>query len=52
MISKFLLVGGSVTNANVHQGFRDDRKVEERCSAFNPSCRLISKKKQTQSTEQ
>ena len=36
MISKFLLVGGSVTSAKVHH-FRDDKKVEEHCFTFNTS---------------
>ena len=29
--------GGSMTNAKVHQGYCDDKKVEEHCSTFNTS---------------
>ena len=40
MISKFFVSGGFVTNAKVHQGLRNDKKVEEHCSTFNTSSNI------------
>ena len=40
MISKFLLVGGFMTNAKVRQGFCNDKKVEEHCSTLNTSSNI------------
>ena len=36
--------GGYVTNAKVHQGFRDDKKIEKHYSTFNPSSNIYEKK--------
>ena len=52
MISKFLLVGGSVTNAKVHKRFRDDKKIEKHCSTFNTSSNISEKETQSSSEQQ
>ena len=39
--------GGFVTNAKVHQGFRDDKKIEKHCSTFNTSSNIIEQKTQS-----
>ena len=36
-------IPGSVTNTKVHQGFLDDKKVEEHCSTFNASSNIEEK---------
>ena len=33
-----------MTNAKVHQGFRDDKKIEKHCSTFNTSSNIYQKK--------
>ena len=33
-----------MTNAKVHQGFRDDKKIEKHCSTFNTSSNIYEKK--------
>ena len=40
-----------MTNAKVHQGFRNDKKVEEHCSTFNTSSD-IEEKETPSSSEQ
>ena len=37
------VAGGSVTNAKVHQGFRNDEKVEEHCSTLSTSFTILEK---------
>ena len=32
-----------MTNAKVHQGFRDDKKIEKHCSTFNTSSNIYEK---------
>ena len=42
----YIFVGrGYVTNAKVHQGFRDDKNVEEHCFTFNTSSNILEKNK-------
>ena len=33
-----------MTNVKVHQGFRDDKKIEKHCSTFNTSSNIYEKK--------
>ena len=33
-----------MTHAKVHQGFRDDKKIEKHCSTFNTSSNIYEKK--------
>ena len=33
-----------MTNAKVHQGFCDDKKIEKHCSTFNTSSNIYEKK--------
>ena len=33
-----------MTNAKVHQEFRDDKKIEKHCSTFNTSSNIYEKK--------
>ena len=32
-----------MTNAKVHQGFRNDKKIEKHCSTFNTSSNINEK---------
>ena len=38
-----------MTNAKVHQGFRDDKKIEKHCSTFNTSSNIYEQKIQSSS---
>ena len=40
-----------MTNAKVHQGFRDDKKIEKHCSTFNISSNINEKKTQSSSEQ-
>ena len=38
-----------MTNAKVHQGLRDDKKIEKHCSTFNTNSNIYEKKTQSSS---
>ena len=40
-----------MTNAIVHQGFRDDIKIEKHCSIFNTSSNIYEKETQNSSEQ-
>ena len=40
-----------MTNAKVHQGIRDDKKIEKLCSTFNTSSNIYEKKTQSSSEQ-
>ena len=40
-----------MTNAKVHQGFRDDRKIEKHCSTFNTNSNIYEQKIQSSSEQ-
>ena len=40
-----------MTNAKVHQGLRDDKKIEKHCSTFNTSSNIYEQKIQSSSEQ-
>ena len=40
-----------MTNAKVHYGFRDDKKIEKHCSTFNTSSDVLEKETQSSSEQ-
>ena len=40
-----------MTNTKVHQGFRNDKKVEKHCSTFNTSSNIYEQKTQSSSEQ-
>ena len=40
-----------MTNAKVHQGFRDDKQIEKHCSTFNTSSNIYKKETKSSSKQ-
>ena len=40
-----------MTNVKVHQGFRNDKKIEKHCSTFNTSSNIYEEKIQSSSEQ-
>ena len=40
-----------MTNAKVHKGYRDDKKVKKHCSTFNKSSDIYQKQTQSSSEQ-